>query len=719
MPYAAGPYVRARIHPAEQTMRASRLGIDLRTALFYALLGGAWILLSDRLLLSLFKDPVTLTRAQTYKGWIFVIGSAIFIFSLLRADLIHRARAEAAVSERERSFRSIAERISDVIAVWDGQYRLTYVSPSVLRVLGHDPEALLAGRIPPDFVHPDSRPVVAELRERLRAGATAGLVRAEARFRRGDGAWAWLDLEATPIETNGRFGGLQVIGHDVTERRRAEDAVRRGEERLRATIEKTPHVAVQWYDRDGRVLFWNRASEQIFGWPAEEAVGRMLDEFLLAPRDAVAFQARLQRIARTGEPAGPVEHECRRPDGTTGFCHSTTFALPASAEDPACFVRMDVDITQRKQAEAALARERLFTNAVLDSVPGLLYLYDEEGRLVRWNRRHEELTGYSGDELAGRYLLDWFEGEHRAQIARGILRGGRSGHTDVEAVLRTKDGRQVPFLFTAVPLVIDGRQYVTGIGLDLTERRRAEEELRSLRQDLAQVGRALTVGELGSSLAHELNQPLATILSNAQAARRFLDRDPTDLDEVRNALDDIERADRHAGDVIRRVRDFIGRKGVPHELVDLNQASRDVLRLVRAEAVSRDIMTITHLALDLPPVSGDRIALQQVLLNLVINALDAVCQVAPTERQVAVRSRREADGTVAVTVSDTGPPLASALRERLFEPFFTTKPDGLGLGLSLSRTLIEAHGGQVWAEPHPEGGMTFGFRLPAAPGGTS
>lgn len=1105
-------------------MKPFRPGIDLRTSVLYALLGGAWILLSDRLLFSLVTDPALLTRLQTYKGWLFVILSALFIFGLLRADLVSHGRAETALRNSESRFRSITERISDVICVWDEGSRITYVSPSVARVLGYEPEEILCGHIPPDVIHPDSLPDLEARRSRLLAGEVTHVERLDTRLRRRDGTWAWLELEATPIRVDGRVSGIQVIGRDITEHKRAQQALDQSarsygeifnaatdaifvhdaetgaiidvnEATLRlfgvdrtealeltpdaANLGTSPYSAVEarrWMARavaEGPQLFAWRARrksgeliwvevalkcaeiggrqcvlalvrdigeqrraaealretheelERFFGLTLDlmcivDTAGRLVRlnaawalrlgeglaglqgrQFLdfihpddvQATREAAAalsagrevvdfvnrfrgrdgqycwlewratpYQGRLiyavarditsrrhaeqqlvlQRdlglalgnsgslaetlrlcteagLAASGLECGGIylldrttgdfalvhQSGCSatfaqaarsfRPDGARAgsildgrpiyanfrdfapaeaangmldglravavcpirqqnrvigtlnlasrrldsvpepsraalesiasqisqaivrdqtletlhasersyreifdgvddaiFAHDAATGtivdanasmrslygygdeLPAglslddvslgtspysaqegrqrlaraATEGPQRFewlarkrdgelfwvevalkcaeiggqprvLALVRDIAQRKRAEEELARERLFTNAVLDSVPGLLYLYDEKGQLVRWNRRHEEMTGYSGAELRGRYLLDWFEGDERAQVARAILRGDRSGHTEVEASLKTKRGARVPFLFTAVPLVIDGRQYVTGIGLDLTERRRAEDELRQLRQDLAQVGRVLTLGELGSSLAHELNQPLTAILSNAQAARRFLDRDPCDLGEVRQALVDIESADRHAGDVIRRLRDFIGRQEVTRELVDLNQASRDVLRLVRAEAASRGIMTIAQLAFDLPLVSGDRVALQQVLLNLVVNALDAVREVPPIERQVAVRTRREKGGTVAVTVSDTGRGLPPHLREKLFEPFFTTKPDGLGLGLSLSRSLIEAHGGQVWATPHPEGGMSFGFRLPVAPGGAS
>ncbi len=289
---------------------------------------------------------------------------------------------------------------------------------------------------------------------------------------------------------------------------------------------------------------------------------------------------------------------------------------------------------------------------------------------------------------------------------------------NLEAPLRTLGGqeRTVVLRWAALPGSELTFERVILSMIDVTETRQAEAELARHRRDLAQAGRVLALGELSSSMAHELKQPLAAIQSNAQAARRFLDAEPPDLEEVRRALADIEADDRRADDIIRQLRAFIRRREIAHERVDLNAAILEAERLLRTEALGRRVAAVMQLEPDLPPVMGDPVALRQVMLNLVLNALDAAQRSPAGRRWVVVTTASEPDGNVVVKVRDSGPPVSPGLAARLFEPFFTTKPDGLGLGLTLSRSLIEAQGGTLWADSNPEGGMTFGFRLPGAEG---
>lgn len=289
---------------------------------------------------------------------------------------------------------------------------------------------------------------------------------------------------------------------------------------------------------------------------------------------------------------------------------------------------------------------------------------------------------------------------------------------ELEVPLRTLSGqeRTVVMRWAASPGSERTFDRVIVSLIDVTETRQAEAELARHRQELAQAGRVLALGELSSSMAHELKQPLAAIHSNAQAAQRFLDAEPPDLEEVRRALTDIEQDDRRADGIIRQLRAFIRRREIVREPVDLNAAILEAERLLRTEARSRRVAAVAQLDPHLPLVTGDPVALRQVLLNLVLNALDAAQRSPAGRRWVVVTTVGEPDGSVVVTVRDSGPPLPPGVAARLFEPFFTTKPDGLGLGLTLSRSLIEAHGGTLWADGNPEGGMTFGFRLPPAEG---
>jgi PAS domain S-box-containing protein len=254
---------------------------------------------------------------------------------------------------------------------------------------------------------------------------------------------------------------------------------------------------------------------------------------------------------------------------------------------------------------------------------------------------------------------------------------------------------------------------VRGVSMDITARKQAEADASQQRAELAHLSRVTMLGELSGSMAHELNQPLTAILSNAQAAIRFLAHDNIDLNEVRDILKDIVEQDNRAGEVIRRLRLLLKKGEVRQQPLDLNHLVQEVLKLIRSDLVNHSVVAHTELATDLPPVKGDRVQLQQVLLNLVMNACDAMNGNTPADRQLVVRTELCADKNVRVSVADGGAGLAPDKLEQVFMPFYTTKPHGLGLGLSVCRTIITAHGGNLWATNGEARGAVFYFTIPS------
>jgi C4-dicarboxylate-specific signal transduction histidine kinase len=248
---------------------------------------------------------------------------------------------------------------------------------------------------------------------------------------------------------------------------------------------------------------------------------------------------------------------------------------------------------------------------------------------------------------------------------------------------------------------------------EILERKSAEEALRKAQTDLAHVARVMTLGELTASIAHEVNQPLAAVTTNANACLRWLARDPPDLEEARGCLRRIIRDGNRAGDVIARLRALVKKSAPAKAPLDFNDMFEEVLAMIDPEARRHRVAVWTDLAAGLPLVRGDRLQVQQVLLNLVMNSIEAMQAVTDRPRELRIRTQPHESDTVLVTVQDTGIGLDPQGMARLFESFYTTKPEGMGLGLSISRTIIEAHGGRLWATPHDGPGATFQFTLPA------
>ena len=255
-----------------------------------------------------------------------------------------------------------------------------------------------------------------------------------------------------------------------------------------------------------------------------------------------------------------------------------------------------------------------------------------------------------------------------------------------------------------------------GVCRDITERRQAQLETRRLQHEIAHVSRVSMMGQLASALAHEINQPLGAILRNAEAAELFMQSKTPDLEEVRAILADIRTDDQRAGNVINRMRALLKRQVLDPQPLDLGELVRNIAELVRPEATTRRVKLAVDLPADLPSVRGDRVHLQQVLLNLVLNGMDSLNGADLESRRVTVAARTDDARTVEIAVSDTGHGIAAEKLPHVFDPFFTTKPNGMGMGLPISRTIVESHGGRLWAENNNGAGATFRFTIPPAEG---
>jgi PAS domain S-box-containing protein len=376
-----------------------------------------------------------------------------------------------------------------------------------------------------------------------------------------------------------------------------------------------------------------------------------------------------------------------------------------------------VNLCKRRKAEDALAESALRYRTVAEYTYDWEYWSAPDGTLRYVSPSCERTTGYSVREFMDdpslflRIIVPedrgaWEEHDHHAPT--------ELQSQAIEFRIRTKEGEIRWIEHTCQP-VNDSQGTFLGIrasNRDISERKKAEGEAQQQRNELAHVSRVATMGELTSSLAHELNQPLAAIRNYANAAKRFLSETEPDVSRARQALDGIIRDDRRASEVISGVRGLLKKKEPSYHLVRINELIREVLALIRSDSHLEGFSIDVELAPDLPSVAGDRVQLQQVLLNLMLNAVDAMDKVKLDLRKLVIKTESGDDGCVKVSVRDSGVGMDEAHREKLFEPFYTTKSEGLGMGLAISARIIHAHEGSIWAENNPDGGATFCFTLP-------
>ena len=359
---------------------------------------------------------------------------------------------------------------------------------------------------------------------------------------------------------------------------------------------------------------------------------------------------------------------------------------------------------------------------VVDATPAALIIADREGRIVLANARTLSTFGYTRDELDACSVdellperLRVTHASHRSDYADETQ--ARTMGAGLDLMARRKDGSEFPVEVGLSPIAGPQGPLVLATVTDISDRRQLDLAIAQQKSELAHLSRVGVLGELSASIAHELNQPLAAILANAQAAQRYLARERVDLDEVREIVGDIVEDDKRAGEVIRRLRAMLRKEELTHAPLDLNELVAEVLQFMHSDFVNRGITVETVLARDLPQIAGDRIQLQQVLLNLVLNGCDAMAAM-PRPRRLTIRTARVASSEVEVAVSDRGTGIAEGDLERIFEPFVTSKAQGTGLGLAVCRTIVAAHDGRIWARNNDLGGASVMVALPLLPSAT-
>jgi PAS domain S-box-containing protein len=664
----------------------------------------------------------------------------------LETEIVERRRAEAEIVEQasllDLTHDSIFVRdVDDIISYWNRGAELQY---------GWS-RAEAVGRVSHQLMHTVFPAPLPEIEAELsRTGRWEG----ELIHTKRDGtqlvvASRW----SVQRDEQGRPTHVLETNNDVSERTRAEEELRRSEAYL-AEAQRLSHTGSWAHSMpSGDVIYWSDETYRIVGLdPRTGPPSPEVSQQLIHPDERAQRREVLDRAIRERmdfEIAGRIV----RPDGTIRHTVGVGHPVLNASGDVVEFVGSIIDVTDRTRAEEELresekryrhifqtvgvsiwqedfsrlkaAIEELKSRGIRDfreylaTHPEFVQQAISMVKVVDVNDATVKLFGAeSKDDLLvslHKVFLPETEDVFAAELI-AIAEDQRS--FEAETVLQTLNGARLTVLFTmAFPPTTGRFESVLVTLTDVTERMRAAAALQQAQAELARVTRVTMLGEITASIAHEVNQPLAAVVMNGNACRRWLDADPPDLDEARDAARRVVDSGNRASEVVRRIRSLLKRQAPEKAPLDVNAIIQDTLALTQAELARRQVLVRTELAEALPSTMGDRVALEQVLVNLVLNGADAMADETALPRQLTIRSRADDMASVVVEVRDSGKGLDPGYADRIFKPFFSTKPEGLGMGLAISRSIVEAHGGKIWAAPNDAGpGATLGFMIPTARG---
>ncbi|WP_045221075.1 hybrid sensor histidine kinase/response regulator [Desulfonatronum thioautotrophicum] len=624
--------------------------------------------------------------------------------------------AEDALRQKSQLLDSITNTMTDLVSVADMDCNFKFISPSH-SILGYELDSLV-GRNVKDFVYPEDYQRVENALIEFVTNKDEGK-KIDYRYLRRDGECLWFETIGKFIfDEQGNEKEVLFTSRDITERKRAEEALLESEEMQRKILQTVPDLIIRT-DLDGTITFVNEmAFPALESHPEEGIYGKNVFSFI-APHDlSRAVENARQRLEKN---IGPQEYQLQF-DGTVIDAEVNGAVISDMNSKPLGMVYIIRDITQRKMTENELLREKTFIEAIFNSVPGMLYLYDAKERLVRWNRNHETMTGFTFEELANKHILDWFRGD--GESIQAILNGVRSTIEkdigEAEANLQKKDGSTIPMYFTGIRLIINGEPYLTGIGIDITEQRRAAEEKEKLQAQLNQAHKMESVGILAGGVAHDFNNLLQVMRGNIELLLQGHFKDHLDAMRLQNVTRSIDRAAQLVQQLL-----FFSRKAESKKVnVDLNQEVQNVVGILE-RTIPKMIALELHLDPSIWQLFADPVQIEQIQLNLVGNAVEAMpdggklvietSNVVLDEDFVKHHPDSSAGPHVVLTVTDTGCGIDSETIEHIFDPFFTTKEVGKGTGLGLASVygIVKAHGGYIQCYSEPKTGTTFRVYLPA------
>jgi len=615
------------------------------------------------------------------------------------SDVEERRRAMEALRDSEERWQAVFEHNPTMYFIVDEAGTILSVNPFGAEQLGYSVNELV-GRSVLNVFHETDRAAI----QRNAASCLEQLGQSmswEARKVRKDGTVLWVRETGKAMLMKER-PVILIVCEDITERKRLENRL--------AEAQRISHTGSFAYDVAGRRLIYSSEEHhRLFGFDPAAGMPAPKDWALrIHPDDrARAVQTMEQRLRERTD--YEVDFRIVLPDGSLKYIHSISHAVLSPSRDLVEIVGTSTDVTDRRRAE-------YLTQQVFERSPDLVGILGRDYRFRRANPMYETFWGIAAEKVIGMHIRDVVGKEMFDRLAKPNLDRCFSGEEASYAEWFNAPGGRKYWFVTYSPLRLESERVeaVLIIARDLTERMLASEKLRDAQMQLAHANRVATVGELTASIAHEVNQPIGALVTNAHAALRMLSAEPPDLNQAHEALGDIIKDGRRVSDVIDRIRALVKKTPAQTDLLDINETIMQTIALIRGEILRNGVSLETQLTKDLPSIRGDRVQLQQVIMNLVMNALESMGTVDEGTRELQIVTGKDRDNQIFVTVGDSGPKLTSESLDRFFEAFYSTKSHGMGIGLSICRSIIEAHGGRIWAAANVPRGATLHITLPTS-----